>query len=80
MKKVLLILMWALLVQVAYGQDVIVKVNGDELKVKVLEINLSAILYQLPDSTQLTDSTQVLSIARSEVFMVRFANGTKEVF
>lgn len=82
MKKFLLSVLWVLLVQVAYAQDVIVKVNGDELKAKVLEINLAAILYEIPDSVQVVDSvnTNVLSIARSEVFMVRFANGTKEVF
>lgn len=76
MKKYLLFLICILLVQVVSAQDVIVKINGDEIKGKVTEINLAEVLYQSLDST---DSTNY-SILKSEVFMVRFANGTKEVF
>lgn len=76
MKKYLLLLVCILLVQVANAQDVIIKVNGDEIKGRVIEITLNKVLYQSLDTT---DSTSH-SILKSEVFMVRFANGTKEVF
>ncbi len=59
----------------AQGQDVILKNNGDELKVKVLEINLSYILYKLPAN----GSDSVFQIGKAEVFMVSYANGQKDV-
>jgi hypothetical protein len=76
MKKYLLIVLSCLLAQVAMAQDVIVKINGDELKAIVQEITTSDIIYLSADTTD----TLSYKLAKAEVFMVRFANGTKEVF
>jgi hypothetical protein len=76
MEKYLLILFSFLLAQVAMAQDVIVKINGDELKARVREITTTDILYLSADTTD----TLSYKLAKTEVFMVRFANGTKEVF
>jgi len=76
MKKYLLFILCLVLAQAAMAQDVIVKIHGDELKAKVLEITPTNIIYQLPDAPDSVKQT----IAKAEVFMLRYANGTKEVF
>lgn len=76
MRKYLLILVCFLLVQAVFAQDVIVKVSGEELKAKVLEITLAEVIYTAPDSV----AGKHYNMPKSEVFMVRYANGTKEVF
>lgn len=58
--------------------DVIVRTTGDEVPARVLVISSAAVRYfGAPDSAHA--ATDTLTLARSEVFMVRFANGTKEV-
>lgn len=61
------------------AQDVLLKKNGDEIKCKVLEVTSSAINYSLP---AINDSVkgELQSISKSEVFMIRYENGTKDVF
>ncbi|WP_159038486.1 hypothetical protein [Brumimicrobium mesophilum] len=56
--------------------DVITKVNGDEISAKVLEIEETKIKYKKCDN--LDGPTYSLSV--SEVFMVKYVNGTKDVF
>ncbi len=66
----------------AAGQDILVKRNGDEINAKVLRITSGEITYRLTadplDSAAATVAEQ--SIARGEVFMIKYGNGTKEVF
>lgn len=58
--------------------DLIVRTNGAELPARVLVISSAAVRYfGVPDSAHA--ATDTLTLARAEVFMVRFANGTKEV-
>jgi hypothetical protein len=75
MKKYILIALFLLFLQNAFAQDVILKLNGEEITVRVSEINLNEIVYQHPDSAQ----GLVYRIPKAEVFMVTFANGTKEM-
>ena len=56
--------------QVAIAQDVIVKINGDEIKVNVQEITITDIFYLSADTTDTLNH----KLAKSEVFMIRFAN------
>ena len=57
--------------------DLIVKENGDELKnVKVLEITLTEIKYKRASNMD----GPLYSIAKSDVFMIKYANGEKDVF
>ena len=76
MKKYLLILLAVLGAQLVMAQDVIVKINGEELQARVLEITTTDVMYLSADTTD----TLNYRIAKTEVFMIRFANGTKEVF
>lgn len=76
MKRNIIFALLLLLLQHAFAQDVIVKVNGEEMAARVAEITLHDIIYQHPDSAQ----GMLHHIAKADVFMVKFANGTKEVF
>ncbi|PVY42196.1 hypothetical protein [Pontibacter virosus] len=76
MKKFLLLIVFLGMQQVLLAQDIIVKVSGEELAARVLEITLHEVLYQHPDS--LSGITR--RMPKAEVFMVKFENGTKEVF
>ncbi|WP_299818339.1 hypothetical protein [uncultured Pontibacter sp.] len=77
MKKcILLLLLLLAALQTTFAQDRIVKLNGDELMARVLEIKLQEIVYQHPDSLH----GALHTLPKADVFMIHFANGTKEVF
>ncbi|PKV75123.1 hypothetical protein [Pontibacter ramchanderi] len=76
MKKFLLFMLLLGLQQALMAQDIIVKVSGEEIPARVQEITLQEVLYQHPDSLQ----GLVRRLPKTEVFMVKFANGSKEVF
>jgi hypothetical protein len=56
------------------AQDIIVKHDGAEIAAVVTEITGSEIKYKMPDRSV------VYTIGKSEVFMIKYANGTKDVF
>jgi len=58
------------------AQDVITFKDGNELKVIVTEITTSEIKYKRADNTE----GPVYTIAKTDVFMIVFENGRKEVF
>ena len=64
------------------AQDVLVKRNGDEIKAKVLTITPSEITYLLPGNPQDSSAAPAReqTLARREVFMIKYENGAKEVF
>jgi len=70
----------ALLILVAIGkmnaQDVLLLKNGEEQKVKVLEVNTNDIKYKKWDN----QNGPAYSILKSELFMVKYENGSKDVF
>ncbi|UOQ72895.1 hypothetical protein [Hymenobacter cellulosilyticus] len=71
-----LIILGCLLSQVAMAQhDVILRTNGEEIQAKILTVGPEAIRYVRRD----TASTDTLRIAATEVFLVRYANGTREL-
>ncbi len=72
----LLLLGWLLRVPVV-AQDVIIDLEGNELTGQVIEITPTEVLYRAPDTEPALPPTV---LAKSKLFMVRFANGTKEVF
>ncbi len=59
-----------------YSQDIIVQRNGEEINAKVLEINQNVITYK--NWANINGPTY--STAKSEIFMIKYANGTKDVF
>lgn len=76
MKRNLILTMLFFVLQNAYAQDYIIKVNGDEILARVLEVTLEDIVYHHPDSAEALTSR----IPKVEVFMIRYENGTKEMF
>jgi hypothetical protein len=59
----------------SHAQDVILQINGEELPGKVLTITPDSIAYLSSEAGR----SDTLHIAASSVFLIRYANGTKEV-
>ncbi|MCB2376555.1 hypothetical protein LGH70_03115 [Hymenobacter sp. BT635] len=72
-----LTILWLLLTHVAQAQhDVILRTDGREIKAKVLVVAPDAIRYiARPDSA----AADTLQLAAAEVFLIRYANGAREV-
>ncbi|MBC6606050.1 hypothetical protein H8B13_04390 [Hymenobacter sp. BT188] len=60
----------------AQAQDIILRRNGDEIKARVLAITPTEISY-VPGTEP--PSSDTLYMTAIEVFMIRYANGTKEL-
>lgn len=58
------------------SQDVIYKRSGDEINAKVLEVGATIIRYKATDNPD----GPIFSILKSDVMMIKYANGTKDVF
>ena len=58
------------------AQDLIIKRNGDEIKSKVMEVNLNVIKYKKFDNI----NGPTFEILKSDVFIIKYENGTKDVF
>ncbi len=56
--------------------DIIVKRNGDDIAGHVEEVTPELVKYRRADNLQ----GPLFTVLRSEVFMIRYANGTKDVF
>ncbi|MBC6991183.1 hypothetical protein [Hymenobacter sp. BT491] len=57
------------------AQDVILQTNGEETKGKVLAISPEQVTYVSGEAGK----TDTLQLAAASVFLIRYANGTKEV-
>ena len=75
MRIFLLLALLTLLSGAAHAQDTLIRRNGDELAVKVLEITPAEVKYRRTDNPD----GPLISVWRTDVFMIRYANGTKEV-
>ncbi len=58
------------------AQDLLIKTNGEESKVKVVEIGKEFIRYKKNDNL----NGPIYSISLNEVFFILYQNGSKEVF
>ena len=56
------------------AQDVIIMKNGDEVKTKVVEVGIDNIKHQKQSEGPL------YVLRKSEVFMIKYADGTKELY
>ena len=61
---------------VGLGQDVMYKVDGEQLEVKVLEVTPSDVKYKLKANLDGPDYV----LPKSDIYMLEYANGMKEVF
>ena len=58
------------------AQDVIIKVNGDEINAIIIEVDSSEVKYKRFDN----ESGPIYIIATSDIFMIKYENGEKDVF
>lgn len=76
MRRVLLCLpCLALLAPSLRAQDLLTRRNGDEVQVKVVEITPDLVRYRRFDNPD----GPLISVYKADVFMIRYANGTKDV-
>ncbi len=75
MKNIFCIMLLICFAVKAQAQDIILKRNGEEIKAKVLAVNPSDIRYKSFDNLEGPDKV----ILKADVFMITYANGTKEV-
>jgi hypothetical protein len=59
-----------------FAQDVITLKNGDEIKAKVQEVGLSDVKYKKYDNL----TGPLYTLLKSEIFMIKYENGDKDVF
>jgi hypothetical protein len=71
----LIVLVISIAAATAGAQDIIVLRNGDEIKSKVIEITPTEIKYKKFDNL----GGPTIDILKSDVFMIKYANGTKDV-
>jgi hypothetical protein len=80
MKRVFLIcfyfLLFVLITNTTYAQDLIVLKTGDEISSKVLEVTSDVVKYKKWTNQE----GPTYSSAKAEIFMIKYANGTKDVF
>ena len=61
---------------ISFAQDLITKKNGEDIKAKVLEVTPTEIKFnklEIPNGP-------IFSILKSEVLIIRYENGSKDVF
>ena len=77
MKSKLTVLISALFISLAgFAQDTLILKTGKEVRVKVTEVNISDLKYH--DFNNLTGP--VYTIEKETVFMIKYENGTKDIF
>lgn len=74
--KIKLLLAFCLLSIGVFAQDVIIKRNGDEIQAKVLTVSASQVDYKKWSNQE--GPTYILP--RADIFMIKYANGDKDVF
>ncbi|TAF74589.1 MAG: hypothetical protein EAZ53_08040 [Bacteroidetes bacterium] len=63
-------------ISVSIGQDIILKKTGEEVKAKILEVSPTEVKYKQFDN----QSGPTFILYKSDVFMLKYENGTKDVF
>ena len=77
MKKIILAaLLTVFSLTLCFSQDVIIKKSGEEIQVNILEVGQTEIKYKMFNN----EEGPTFAILKSEVFMIKYANGTKDVF
>ncbi len=74
--KILFFFLFIFMVNRTFSQDMIVLKNGDEISSKVLEVTSDVVKYKKWSN----QDGPTYSSTKAEVFMIKYANGTKDVF
>ena len=75
-RRFIIVLLMLQCVLLLAAHDVVLKVNGDEIEAKVTEVGLTEIKYKR--ASNLSGPTYTIPI--TEVFMITYNNGEKDVF
>ncbi|GHT10260.1 hypothetical protein FACS189426_10180 [Bacteroidia bacterium] len=73
---ILIVLLLAGLVSTSNAQDIITKLNGDEIQAKVTEVSIAEVKYKRFSNL----SGPVYMIQSSEIFMIKYEDGDKDLF
>jgi hypothetical protein len=65
-----------ILLNIASAQDIITLKNGEEISAKVTEIEMNLIKYKKFDN----QPGSYYTVSKADVFMIKYENGTKDVF
>lgn len=76
MKKLLFTFIISLFYLSGYSQDIITKKNSEDISAKVIEVTSTEIKYKRFDN----QSGPLFTINKSDVLMIRYENGTKDIF
>ena len=77
MRKIILTTLTTILsLTLCFSQDVITKKSGEDIQAKILEVGQTEIKYKKFDN----QNGPTFTIVKSEVLMVRYENGTKDIF
>jgi hypothetical protein len=76
MKTIMITLAFTLSTMIGVSQDIILKKSGDEIAATILEVGPTEIKYK--DFG--IEEGPILTILKSEIFMIKYKNGTREVF
>jgi len=76
MKKIILIALQLSITSFAFSQDLLTKKTGEDIKAKVLEVTQDEVKYKKYDS----QSGPTYSIKKSELILIRYQDGTKDIF
>jgi len=76
MKKIIVVLTLLLFSSISFAQDVLTKKTGEDIQSKVLEVTATEIKYKKFDNL----NGPLIIVLKSEVLMIRYENGTKDVF
>lgn len=71
-----LLLFTALTANLSFAQDLITKKSGEDVKAKVIEVTTTEIKYKKTENL----NGPLFTILKSDVFSVRYENGSKDVF
>jgi len=78
MKKSIIILLLCSISLVVKSQDIIFLNTGEEIQAKILEIGTETVKYKKIDNKG--DFPGLYVISKSDIFMIKYKDGTKDVF
>ena len=76
MKTIMTTLAFAFSTMIGISQDIILKKSGDEITVTILEVGATEIKYKDFGIQE----GPILTILKTEIFMIKYKNGTREIF
>jgi hypothetical protein len=77
MKKLIFTILTSIFtITVSYSQDVITKKTSEDIQAKVLEVTTTEIKYKKFDNI----NGPTYTLLKSDVLMIRYENGTKDIF